>query len=183
MNRVMSELLGNEEQAKMAASLLLTLPGAPFIYYGEEIGMRGEKPDEHIREPMLWYKNEGGGQTSWIEPRHDIGDDAPSVEAQIDDPDSLFNHYKTMIYLRRSLPALVHGDIEQSPLRESGIVAFKRSYNGEQLHVVHNLSRNELQLTLEEEESEYILFATDEDYPLENGVLVIPPFTTIILSN
>ena len=54
MNRVMSQLKDDENHAKMAAGILLTMPGNPFIYYGEEIGMKGAKPDEQIREPMIW---------------------------------------------------------------------------------------------------------------------------------
>jgi len=56
-NRLMSQLLGDEAQAKLAATLLLTSPGVPFLYYGEEIGMLGTKPDEDIRRPMQWSKN------------------------------------------------------------------------------------------------------------------------------
>ncbi len=52
-NRTRSRLL-DDEQAKLAATLQLTFPGVPFIYYGEEIGMQGGKPDENIRRPMQW---------------------------------------------------------------------------------------------------------------------------------
>ena len=47
---------------KWPADLLLTLPGKPFLYYGEEIGMNGAKPDSSIRECMAWFENpfEGG---------------------------------------------------------------------------------------------------------------------------
>ena len=51
-NRVINQLQRNRERARIAATLLLTNPGVPFIYYGEEIGMRGIKPDEDIRRPM-----------------------------------------------------------------------------------------------------------------------------------
>ncbi|MEZ5069237.1 MAG: alpha-amylase family glycosyl hydrolase [Bacteroidia bacterium] len=54
-NRVMSELNNSFPKARIAATILLTLPGILYIYYGEEIGMRGMKPDEYIREPMLFY--------------------------------------------------------------------------------------------------------------------------------
>ncbi|MCU6339924.1 hypothetical protein KW823_25750, partial [Enterobacter quasiroggenkampii] len=65
-NRVMSELQGKVNHAKMAASVLLTLPGNPFIYYGEEIGMLGLKPDERLREPMKWTADEkSAGMTTW----------------------------------------------------------------------------------------------------------------------
>ncbi|MBK8291612.1 MAG: hypothetical protein IPK96_12450, partial [Flammeovirgaceae bacterium] len=53
-NRIMSELGNDLSKAKVAAGILLTLPGTPYIYYGEEIGMQGLKPDEYIREPFIW---------------------------------------------------------------------------------------------------------------------------------
>ena len=53
-NRIMSAVNNNIDKAKMAASLLLTLPGSPYLYYGEEIGMQGKKPDQYIREPFIW---------------------------------------------------------------------------------------------------------------------------------
>ncbi len=180
INRVMSELRGNVDQAKMAASLLLTLPGSPFIYYGEEIGMQGEKPDEHIREPMLWYSNGGGGQTTWIKPKHNIGADAPSVETQLEDPNSLLHHYKTMIHLRRSQPVLLFGDMIESPLKEQGILAFIRKYNDKELHVIHNLTKNELELPLE---TGKVLFSSNLEYALTDELLTIPPYATIIIDS
>jgi alpha-amylase len=52
MNRLMSQLDNDPEKAKNAALLLLAGPGVPFIYYGEEVGMTGVKPDEDLRTPM-----------------------------------------------------------------------------------------------------------------------------------
>ncbi len=48
-NRIMSAVNNNMDKAKMAASILLTLPGSLYLYYGEEIGMQGKKPDQYIR--------------------------------------------------------------------------------------------------------------------------------------
>lgn len=114
-NRVMTVLNGNVNQAKTAASLLLTLPGTPFIYYGEEIGLQGAKPDEYIREPMLWYADPAGGkgQTTWITSRHNREAGAASVEAQQQDEDSLLNHYRKLISWRNSEPALQNGAIAE----------------------------------------------------------------------
>ena len=52
--RTMTVFGGDVARAKLAATLLLTLPGLPFVYYGEEIGMTGDKPDPRLRTPMQW---------------------------------------------------------------------------------------------------------------------------------
>lgn len=181
MNRVMSALGGNEERAKSAASLLLTLPGSPFIYYGEEIGMEGTKPDEHIREPMLWYNDTTQeGQTSWIRPRYNLGEDAPSVEQQLEDPDSLLNHYKSLIYVRRSQQALLSGDLLEANVSEKGIIAFKRSHEDDELLIVHNVSKNEITVSIEEENQRNVYFTTTDDYKLDGASLTIPPYSTMM---
>lgn len=65
-NRIGSLLKGNLNHLKVAANLLLTLPGFPYLYYGEGIGMQGMKPDEHIREPFLWDTRDRDRQrTRW----------------------------------------------------------------------------------------------------------------------
>ena len=63
-DRVMSEVQGDPRRAKLGATLLLTLPNTPMIYYGEEIGMQGVKPDEDIRLPMQWSADANAGFTT-----------------------------------------------------------------------------------------------------------------------
>ena len=110
-NRVMSTLKGDVTKAKIAATILLTSPGVPFIYYGEEIGMKGVKPDENIRRPMQWSgENTGAGMTvgkPWYLPDPDY--EQVNLVNQVDDPDSLFNHYKALIHLRNEHAALRTG--------------------------------------------------------------------------
>ena len=65
----MTELGGDPAAAKLAAFLLLTGPGTPFLYYGEEIGMTGTKPDERIRTPMRWTAEPRGR----VHHRHAVG--------------------------------------------------------------------------------------------------------------
>ena len=80
------------DKAKLAASILLTLPGSPFIYYGEEIGMLGEKPDEFIREPFLWnIEGEDPGQTSWEIPYASSSRTVKPLIFQRDDRASMSN--------------------------------------------------------------------------------------------
>lgn len=110
-NRVMSAVVGDVATAKNAASLLLTAPGVPFLYYGEEIGMIGMKPDEEIRNPMQWSGEAGGGFTDG-EPWEPLKEDYPekNVALQMDDPDSLLSHYQRLVHSRMDHQALRWGE-------------------------------------------------------------------------
>jgi glycosidase len=109
-DRIMSDLRGDVEKAKVAASLLLTSPGTPFIYYGEEIGMQGRKPDENIRLPMQWSEGKNSGFTTgkpWRTPNSDYT--TVNVALQNEDPNSLLSHYRALIQLRNANSALRTG--------------------------------------------------------------------------
>jgi glycosidase len=69
--------------------MLLTLPGAPFVYYGEEIGMHGVKPDPGIREPMRWNRGPHEAGETWWEPASNNESPSLSVAAERADPQSL----------------------------------------------------------------------------------------------
>ncbi|MBT4308924.1 MAG: alpha-amylase, partial [Anaerolineae bacterium] len=91
-NRAMSVFYGDVGKAKVAASLMLTAPGTPFIYYGEEIGMLGKKPDEDIRLPMRWSGTENAGFSgSKLWHTGESGDSATNVKIQENDPASLLS--------------------------------------------------------------------------------------------
>lgn len=143
-NRVMSQLRGDEGQARLAASVLLTGTGVPFIYYGEEIGMTGTKPDEDIRRPMQWASN--GPQVGFTEgtPWRPAADDFPvvSVERQDDDPDSLLNHYRALIQLRNQHEALRVGDWTLVEDDSGRLYTFLRYTENEVILVIINFNRN-----------------------------------------
>jgi alpha-glucosidase len=100
-----------EENLREAAELLLTLPGAAFIYQGDEIGLPngpGADPPydragrDPMRHPMQWDGSPNGGFTTghpWLPP---IDPQERNVKAQRADPDSLLNHYRRLIQSRRS---------------------------------------------------------------------------------
>ncbi|HSO03425.1 MAG TPA: alpha-amylase family glycosyl hydrolase, partial [Candidatus Limnocylindrales bacterium] len=115
-DRVMSQLGGGPEgmaKAKLAASALLTLPGVPFLYYGEEIGMVGVKPDEMIRTPMQWDASKHAGFTSGT-PWEPVNSDYTSVNVAVQqaDPNSLLRHYQRLLSVRREHPALSVGGLQ-----------------------------------------------------------------------
>jgi glycosidase len=141
-NRVMNELRGDVDKAKVAATLLLTQPGVPFIYYGEEIGMMGAKPDERIRTPMQWGADETTGGFTSGTPWEALQEDAAEVNvaAQDADPDSLLSHYRDLIHLRAAHPALQHGDYVPVDSESRQVYSFLRRSDDETLLVVINLS-------------------------------------------
>ena len=140
-DRVMTRLIGNVPRAKLAASILLTLPGTPFLYYGEEIGLTGAKPDERIRTPMAWTTTENGGFTTgrpW-EPL-ESGALARSVAAQSEDADSLLSHYRRMIALRLDSRALRTGSLALVDTGDGAVLAYLRESEDEILLVLHHLA-------------------------------------------
>ncbi len=141
-DRVMSVLQGDAGRARLAASLLLTAPGVPFIYYGEEIGLTGAKPDERIRTPMPWSGARHGGFTRASQPweRLEKGYEVRNVASQNADPDSLLNHYRRLIHLRSVHPALLRGGYTSIDTGRDDVIAWERSTDHERLVVVANLS-------------------------------------------
>jgi glycosidase len=132
---------------KLAAGLLLTLPGVPFLYYGEEIGMpNGEgHSDEEKRTPMLWDSSVYAGfstNTPWYPLSTE--DFSLSVIEQAKDPESLLNWYKTLLALRKDHPALGQGLMQVVPTNERALLAFKRATADETLLVLANLSNKSL---------------------------------------
>ena len=143
-NRVASVLENDERKIKLAASLLFTLPGTPYIYYGEEIGMLGIKPDENIREPMLWdTQNEDVNRATWIKPVYSTDDSIASVAAQSSKESSILSHYKNLIRLKKR-EVLALGDIKHVELSNTNTISFQRSFKDESVLVIHNLSNKVL---------------------------------------
>jgi alpha-amylase len=132
---------GSADAAKQAAAVLLTGPGVPFLYYGEEIGLTGAKPDENIRRPMPWTSSSPAfGFTSGT-PWEAVGDGAitANVASEAADPGSLLSAYRALVHLRNGHPALQHGGFARITTGAKGIAAGLRSAPEEQLLVVSNL--------------------------------------------
>ncbi len=185
--RVMSELRGNIDEAKMAASLLLTAPGVPFIYYGEEIGMSGRKPDENIRTPFRWDESPGGGFTQSDNLWQPLSDDdmSVSVSAQTTVEDSLLSHYRILIHLRTQHSALARGTITVLEVEGSrNIYAFMRETADETILVVLNLDDEPVTdyvLTLPDMQVNMteLLFGEGDLITLADGSGVYTPFQTL----
>jgi glycosidase len=143
--RLATQLSRSVPRMKNAAAILLTLPGAPFLYYGEEVGLENgtTNNDEAKRTPMPWDDTPGGGFTTgtpWFP--FAPGREAANVAAETTDAGSLLSRYRNLIRVRRSSSALTRGAIELlTPASgASPTLAFLRSDGTERVLVAHNLT-------------------------------------------
>lgn len=129
----------------VGASLMLLSPGSPFIYYGEEIAIKGsrgaENTDANRRLAMLW----GDGDTV-RDPEGTTYDAAKqtngTVASQLADENSLLHHYRALIALRIRYPAIARGTYTQLNLGDSKVGGFTVEYEGSTLGIVHSVSRD-----------------------------------------
>jgi len=148
-SRIASRLRFDPKLMRHAATVLMTLPGTPFLYYGEEIGMGGghdQQGDPNKREPFDWYRSgNGAGMTVMSkavygqDARNIHPDDGISLEEQAANPDGIFAFYKKLISLRKANPMLFSGRYQRigTPADTYG---YKVSAEGsaDALYVIHN---------------------------------------------
>lgn len=146
--------------AKLLAALLLTLRGAPFVYYGEEIAMRTDPPEslaevqdpvgrrfwprykgrDGVRRPMQWDGSAGAGfsrATPWLRVSRDSAE--RNVEHQLRDSDSVLHFYRALLQARRDSAALASGAFALVSAA-AGVVAFARTSAAESMIVALNVS-------------------------------------------
>jgi glycosidase len=142
--RLATQLDRNSGAQRSAAAVLLTVPGTPFLYYGEEVGLENgpTSGDESKRTPMPWDASTGGGFTTGT-PWFDFapGKDRANVAAEFSDAGSLLARYRALIAARHASKALTSGDLRVvTPKGVSPVLAFVRETGGERVLVAHNLS-------------------------------------------
>ena len=160
--RVAFQLQHSDAKAKLAAAMLFSSPGTPYIYYGEEIGLTqgGTGHDVYKRAPMLWDNSPQAGFTqsahSWVEQLELFGSNVPnwypdflnaqltaadrSVAAQQAQPDSVWQLYKFLIAQKKQRPELATAGSYAVTQLENGVVKIARELNGSKTLFVLNLS-------------------------------------------
>jgi alpha-amylase len=149
-DRIASQLHGDADGLRIAADLLLTGPGVPFVYYGEEIGITGAKPDERIRAPMRWDASAPAAGFSTHTPWEALSDDPPpvNVAAESADPASLLSRYRDLVRLRAQHPALALGTWTPVKTDAPNVVAALRASPTEVALVLNNVGKEPATPTL-----------------------------------
>jgi len=146
--RTMTALANDTAGARLAVTILLTLPGVPFIYYGEEIGMTGDKPDERLRTPMQWTASSRGFTSG--KPWETLQSDSLAANVAVEElaSNSLLKRYRWLIRLRANDTALREGQLDPVATGNESLLAFLRTDGSRRVLVVVNLGKAPATLTL-----------------------------------
>lgn len=146
MDRAAGYLTPSSGQAQMAANLYLLCSGSPFIYYGEEIGLKGTRgganTDANRRLAMLW----GDGDTvqNPTGSTYDIKKQTNgTVTEQLEQEDSLLHYYGKLTSLRKQYPEIARGDYKALSYGDTNFGGFLITYQEEQTVLLHNTSTEE----------------------------------------
>jgi len=148
LTRLVTSLGGRREPLRLAAVLLLTLPGTPFLYYGQEIGQADASRcagDACKRAPMQWAQGPGAGFTSgtpWTMPAD--GENGIDIGSQTADPNSLLYLYRELIRIRGEWPALTSTARRRLSTDNQAVYAFLRGEGDHPVLVVLNFSSQSL---------------------------------------
>lgn len=154
-DRTASKLGKSMDKEKLAAAVLLTGPGEPYIYYGEELGLYGtkDKGDEYVRGPMLWGDNTVTAYTDKID--KGVASGIKSVAEQQKDENSLLNVYVRFARLRNTYPALAEGKMskhgtynESNTVAGKSVAAWYMTKDREKMLVIHNFGASSTEITL-----------------------------------
>jgi hypothetical protein len=129
-DRAFTSLGESESKARVAAGIYLTLPGVPFLYYGEEIGMVGSGDHLNIRTPMQWTGGTNAGFTTGT-PWNYISSNYTdyNVADETGAPGSLLEWYKLLVRVRNASPALRQGTYQPLETSDSSVMAFARKHD------------------------------------------------------
>lgn len=179
---------GDENKLKMAASMNLFMDGSAFVYYGEELGMKGTGKDENKRAPMYWTKDaKAAGMTAGPPNMDPVSHIYPSFKEQSKDPNSIYNYYKRCIRLRNENPEIARGEIKKiKSVTDPNICAITKTYEGSTILMLYNISKEEKTVTLDPKETPYTgirgyTSATGAEVTLKDNVVTLPPYSVAIL--
>ncbi len=175
-------------QTKMAYALSLLMSGDSFMYYGEEIGMKGAGKDENKRAPMYWSDDPSDPDLCAGPPDMDeVVMKFPSLADQKNDDLSLYNWFKQVIKVRNAFPSIAEGKVEECPeLCTDHLAAFYKECESQRILILINLGLDEEVCDLSSLPGELklsaVLNTSEEHIELSDGKITMPSYSIAILT-
>jgi glycosidase len=186
--RISAQCVNDPDVMKMAAGVLLTLNGSPFVYYGDEIGMNSQgNKDENKRLPMNWSVTDTTGITKAPAGADAVEQKFAPLDEQLQDPLSIVNYYKRALRLRNENPEIARGALTAvDALTTDNVCAVKKDYEGSEIVIVYNMNKEADAVDLNTAglmglNIRGYLTVDGSEVTLEDGVLDMPPYSIVIL--
>ena len=182
-NRIASELGNHDQKKRLAGAILLTSPGKPFIYQGEELGYWGVKNsgDQNVRQPVYWAKGESVPR-SWSGFDMSVISDGMSVSEQSADDRSILQLYRHFAYARNTHPALAQGEIVPMSSGNSAVAAWKMKSSKETVLVMHNLSGGEVTVSTSETPGNVIVSSANGEIKVNGTSVTLPAYSSVVFA-
>ena len=179
-------------QTKMAQALNLLMSGSSFLYYGEELGMKGSGRDENKRAPMYWTDDVNyPGLCDGPADMEDFAMKYPSCQEQSEDGNSIYHFVIQTLRLRSAYPAIARGTaVFEEALSDDNICVLRKTWGGEEVLLVFNISETAQSVdlsgvTVSDNKPAIggVLVTTAEEPTLEDGTLSLPMYSIVVLSS
>lgn len=171
-------------QTKMGQAMNLFMSGSTFLYYGEELGMKGAGKDENKRAPMYWSMDSAAeGMCTGPKDMDNVKMKYESLEEQKEDGNSIYHFVKQAIALRNQYPAITHGTVVfEEALSDENICVIRKSYEEEEVLLVFNISEAAQTVDVGEKLAlGGVLLTGTEAAVLDGTTLSMPAYSVVVL--
>lgn len=184
----------SENKTKLAQAMNLMMSGSSFLYYGEELGMKGSGKDENKRAPMYWSKDaaaegmcDGPADMDEVKMKYD------SLAEQQGDGNSIYSFVKEAIHVRNSYAAITHGEVTfEETYSDENVCVIQKTYEDESVLLVFNTSAEPQTIdlggiTLADKSGEelvlgsILLTTSDASVSYADGILTMPAYSVAVL--
>ena len=138
---------------------------------------------DNSRTPMQWDETKNAGFTTgdpWIEVTKNHS--YINAKAELEDPDSIFQHYKKLVQLRKDYDIIAYGDIEPLDQKNPSVFAYRRTYQGEEMYVINNFYGKEVTWKADKDLTEFcVLLSNYQDTMIHGNQVTLRPYENIVL--